>query len=82
VPAQTPGDTCGVCGAPLVCAICESCAKHCLVGDPWACWEAHERWRRGEPDQAFGGPTTSRPLPPEAVPPAPFPRMPRPTKSN
>jgi hypothetical protein len=41
------------CASSLVCFVCETCAEHCALGDPDACWEAHEAWRLGYPDAAF-----------------------------
>lgn len=69
-------DTCEVCGAPLVCFICETCPAHCLTdGDPDACWEAHESWRLGKGDPSFGpGAFVGRPPLMGSVPAAPRPR--------
>ena len=41
------------CNRPVECFVCASCAAHCVLGDPEACWEAHEAWRLGKPDPAF-----------------------------
>ncbi len=68
-------DLCHRCPQTLVCHICESCAVHCSTeGGPLACWEAHEAWRQGRGDPAFGSVATAGRAP-VGVPPAPRPRM-------
>ena len=76
-PRHPDPETCEVCGAPLVCLVCEMCPEHCLTdGDPDACWEAHEAWRLGKGDPTFGeDPTATVMHPPRgSVQPAPRPR--------
>ena len=61
------------CGAPVVCLICETCPEDChTAGGPDACWEAHEKWRLGGPDDSLQSITAS--MPPVGVRPAPKPK--------
>ena len=63
----------GYCGKPMVCFICDTCPEHCHAeGGPDPCWEAHERWRLGGPDDSLQSITAS--MPPVGVRPAPKPR--------
>jgi hypothetical protein len=63
------------CQRPVVCALCDACAEHCVMQHgPDECWEVHEAWRHGRADRVFDAAFAAFTPPPGAVAPAPLPR--------